>query len=217
MSNLALFNDALFEPWAEVVCEDVYLLHHYALAQAETVWQEIQEVQRIATPRILYTPGGKAMSVRTCSCGKYGWHSDQHGYRYICCDPQTHSAWPEIPTAIATLSQSAAAQCNFPDFVADSCLINQYLPGSKMSLHQDKDEQDFVWPIVSISLGLPATFLFGGSTRNAPTIKIPLEHGDVLVWGRSKRLNFHGVSPIKPDIHPMIGGQRINLTLRRAF
>jgi len=217
MTSLNLFDEDLFSPWSELICEDVYLLHHYALADAALIWRELQVVMNSAKPRTIYTPGGKAMSVLSSSCGNFGWHSDQHGYRYIPTNPQTQAAWPAIPPVIARLSRTAAELCDFKDFEADSCLINQYLPGSKMSLHQDKDEQNFDWPIVSISLGLTATFLFGGSTRSAATIKIPLEHGDVLIWGRSKRLNFHGVTAIKPGRHELIGEQRINLTLRRAF
>ncbi len=214
--NFDLFDSETLKPWLETISEDIYLLHHYALEQAPELWQVVQQVMVAAPPRTLHTPGGKPMSVRSTSCGALGWHSDRHGYRYISSDPLTNKNWPQIPPVIQALSLTAAELCGFSDFVADSCLINQYQASSKMSLHQDRDERDFSWPIVSMSLVLPATFVMGGTKRSDPTIKIPLEHGDILIWGRSARLNFHGVQTIKAAQHPLLGAQRINLTLRRA-
>ena len=97
-----------------------------------------------------------------------------------------------------------------------ACLVNRYATGTRLSLHQDKDERDFGQPIVSVSLGVPATFLFGGSKRTDKALRVPLDHGDVVVWGGPARLRYHGVVALKAGQHPLLGGQRINLTLRKA-
>jgi alkylated DNA repair protein (DNA oxidative demethylase) len=150
------------------------------------------------------------------SCGNVGWVTDRRGYRYSSTDPDTGEPWPAMPQSLLALAGDAAREAGFDAFVPDSCLINRYAPGAKMSLHQDKDERDFDAPIVSVSLGLPATFLFGGAKRSDPTVKLPLVHGDVVVWGGPARLFFHGVSAVKPGHHPLVGECRINLTFRKA-
>jgi alkylated DNA repair protein (DNA oxidative demethylase) len=154
--------------------------------------------------------------VQTSSLGSLGWVSDAKGYGYSATDPVTGEPWAPLPGMILQLAAAAANKAGYADFVPDSCLVNVYAPGSKMGLHQDKDEQDFSQPIVSVSLGLPATFLFGGKTRSDKPVKIPLQHGDVVVWGGPSRRFYHGVNTIKPGLHPLTGNKRINLTLRKA-
>lgn len=166
--------------------------------------------------RHLITPGGHRMSVAMTNCGRVGWVSDRTGYRYDTIDPDSGLAWPSMPEAFADLALRAAAKAGFADFRPDACLINRYEPGAKLSLHQDKDELDFNAPIVSVSLGLPATFLFGGLNRNDKTARYRLAHGDVVVWGGPVRLTYHGVMPLADGDHPLLGRQRINLTFRKT-
>lgn len=166
--------------------------------------------------RHLITPGGHRMSVAMTNCGRVGWVSDRTGYRYDTIDPHSGQAWPSMPEAFADLALRAAARAGFADFRPDACLINRYEPGAKLSLHQDKDELDFNAPIVSVSLGLPATFLFGGLNRNDKTARYRLAHGDVVVWGGPARLAYHGVMPLADGDHPLLGSQRINLTFRKT-
>ncbi len=166
--------------------------------------------------RHLVTPGGHRMSVAMTNCGRVGWVSDRTGYRYDAIDPDTGQAWPSMPGPFADLALRAAAKAGFDDFRPDACLINRYEPGAKLSLHQDKDELDFNAPIVSVSLGLPATFLFGGLNRGDKTARSRLAHGDVVVWGGPARLAYHGVMPLADGDHPLLGSQRINLTFRKT-
>jgi DNA oxidative demethylase len=195
----------------------VFLFRGFALAGVTELLAAIRQVSAQSIPRSMRTPGGLAMSVATSSCGAAGWVSDSYGYRYAKRDPVTGQPWPAMPEALFRLGQAAAAEAGYPDFTPDSCLVNHYQPGAKMTLHQDKNERDFSQPIVSVSLGLPAVFLFGGRRREDSTQRIHLEHGDVMVWGGPARLNFHGVLPIKPGVHPLVGQQRINLTFRKAL
>lgn len=156
------------------------------------------------------------MSVAMTNCGPFGWITDRRGYRYEPNDPISGKPWPGMPAAFFRLATEVAAKAGYGSFQPDACLINRYQPRSKMSLHQDKDEKDFTEPIVSVSLGLPATFQFGGFTRAEQVQRIPLAHGDVVVWGGPDRLRYHGVLPIKEGQHPVIGSYRVNLTFRRA-
>lgn len=167
--------------------------------------------------RRMVTPGGFTMSVAMTNCGAAGWVTDRTGYRYAPEDPQTGRPWPAMPEVFATLAQEAAAEAGYLGFRPDVCLINRYEPGAKMALHQDKDERDFSSPIVSVSLGLPAIFRFGGARRADPVVKYPLRHGDVVVWGGESRLWFHGIDALKPGEHPLAGPVRLNLTFRRAL
>jgi alkylated DNA repair protein (DNA oxidative demethylase) len=164
----------------------------------------------------MFTPGGHQMSVAMTNCGGYGWVTDRSGYRYDGIDPDFAKPWPAMPSVFCELARTAATEAGFGDFSPDACLINRYEPGAKMSLHQDKDEQDFGAPIVSVSLGLPAVFLFGGARRSDKPRRYRLTHGDVVVWGGPSRLFFHGVAPLADGEHPMLGRQRINLTFRKA-
>lgn len=200
----------------EVLATGVSLLHGLASAQADILQQSIELVAQQSPYRQLMTPGGLKMSVTTTCCGELGWHSDEYGYRYVRKDPLTNLAWPAIPESFLKLATQAAELAGFENFKPDSCLINRYVPGTKMSLHQDKNERDFSAPIVSVSLGLSAIFQFGGLSRSDPVSKLQLHHGDVLVWGAEARLRFHGVLPLGQGQHPGWGAQRINLTFRRA-
>lgn len=193
-----------------------WVLRSFALPDIERLLPALEATLDKAPFRHMVTPGGFTMSAALSSCGSFGWMTDRSGYRYTPTDPQTQRPWPEIPRAFMELAQRAARACGFPGFVPDACLINQYIPGAKMSLHQDRDEKHYEWPVVSVSLGLPAMFLFGGHQRSDKTQRIALLHGDVVVWGGEDRLRFHGVLPIKPGHHPLLGEQRINFTFRRA-
>jgi alkylated DNA repair protein (DNA oxidative demethylase) len=165
----------------------------------------------------MMTPGGREMSVALTNCGAVGWVTDRTGYRYDAIDPATGHPWPAMPAAFADLAASAASQAGFSDFLPDACLLNRYVPGARLSLHQDRNERDYGQPIVSISLGLPAIFLWGGNARADRPVRVALLHGDVAVWGGSDRLAFHGVNPLAPGLHPMTGAVRYNLTFRKAL
>ena len=193
-----------------------WLLHGFALAHDAALANAIQRVADTAPFRHMETPGGMRMSVGMTNCGALGWISDRRGYRYAECDPQTGRPWPPLPAVFTELAQSAAAVAGFEDFLPDACLINRYEIGTKLSLHQDKDERQLGAPIVSVSLGLPAVFQWGGAARADKTRRIPLQHGDVVAWGGPARLKFHGVLPLKDGMHDAWGAQRINLTFRCA-
>ena len=167
--------------------------------------------------RHMVTPGGYTMSVAMTNCGAAGWVTDRTGYRYDHNDPETGRPWPAMPDCFFELAAEAATRAGYPDFRPDACLINRYEPGARLSLHQDKNERDFANPIVSVSLGLPATFQFGGLKRNDPVRKFLLRHGDVAVWGGPSRLFYHGVLELKDGVHETVGRIRINLTFRGAL
>jgi len=192
------------------------VLHGFALAEADALLAGIAEVATQAPFRHLVTPGGHTMQVAMTNCGRYGWCSDRRGYRYDRLDPQSGAPWPTIPPVFLRLAADAAREAGFAGYVPDACLVNRYAPGTRLSLHQDRDEDDRVAPIVSVSLGLPATFLFGGFARGDKTVRVALVHGDVVVWGGADRLRFHGVLPVKPGHHAVVGGQRLNLTFRKV-
>ncbi|MEQ6348969.1 DNA oxidative demethylase AlkB [Ralstonia pseudosolanacearum] len=196
--------------------EAAVVLRGFALAEAPALLAAIDDIARQAPFRHVVTPGGFEMSVALTNCGALGWTSDRRGYRYAARDPQTGQPWPPLPDCFLRLARDAAAAAGFPGFTPDACLINRYVPGARLSLHQDKDEQDYGAPIVSVSLGMPAMFLWGGHRRTDKTLRVPLFHGDVVVWGGPDRLRYHGVLPLKEAAHPLLGAQRINLTLRRA-
>ena len=197
--------------------EGAVLLRGRALAVDTALLAAIDAVARRAPFRRMTTPGGFQMSVAMTSCGRAGWVTDRTGYRYDTRDPESGKPWPAMPEAFCALAQGAADDAGFAGFVPDACLINRYEPGTRLSLHQDKDEQDHSHPVVSVSLGLPATFQFGGLRRNDPTLKVPLQHGDIVVWGGPSRLVFHGVLALKDGEHPLTGRRRFNLTFRKAL
>lgn len=192
------------------------LLHGFARSAEATLLQAIDAITAQAPLRHMQTPGGFTMSVATTSCGPWGWVSDAHGYRYAASDPQSGLPWSAMPPCFMDLAQRAAAEAGYADFVPESCLINEYVPGAKLSLHQDKDEKDLSAPIVSVSLGLPAVFLFGTTNRKDRPQRYRLVHGDVVVWGGPSRLAFHGVMPLADGEHALLGNRRINLTFRRV-
>jgi alkylated DNA repair protein (DNA oxidative demethylase) len=164
----------------------------------------------------MITPGGFRMSVAMTNCGTYGWVSDATGYRYNKLDPESGRPWPRMPKVFMNLATDAGCEAGFEGFAPDACLVNRYQPGARLTLHQDKNERDFAAPIVSVSLGLPAVFLFGGTKRSERTVRVPLEHGDVVVWGGPARLRYHGVRPLEAGSHPLTGAYRFNLTFRKA-
>jgi DNA oxidative demethylase len=193
------------------------LLRGFALPVEDRLLAELERIAALAPFRRMVTPGGYTMSVAMTNCGTVGWVTDRTGYRYDAIDPESGKHWPPMPAIFRELATTSAAQAGFDGFVPDACLINRYEPGTKLSLHQDKDEKDYVAPVLSVSLGLPARFLFGGLERSDPCTKIPLTHGDVIVWGGPARLAFHGVMALADGVHPTLGRQRINLTLRKAL
>ena len=193
------------------------LLRGFAAPGAAALLLAIQGVTDRAPFRTMTTRGGYRMSVAMTNCGAVGWVSDECGYRYDAVDPLTCERWPAMPAAFADLAARAAGACGFVGFAPDACLINRYKPGTRLSLHQDKNECDMHAPIVSVSLGLPAVFLFGGARRAERPRRVPLTHGDVVVWGGPARLFYHGVMPLKDGEHAALGRQRLNLTFRRAL
>jgi alkylated DNA repair protein (DNA oxidative demethylase) len=192
------------------------LLRGFALPYVPELLLAITNIEAASPFRHMVTPGGFTMSVALTNCGALGWTTDRRGYRYTSVDPDTGEPWPMMPTVFARLANEAAAAAGFDGFTPDACLVNRYLPGSRLSLHQDKNERDYAAPIVSVSLGMRATFLFGGDARTDPTVKVPLYHGDVMVWGGADRLRYHGVMPLKDEPHALLGSQRINFTFRKA-
>jgi len=192
------------------------LLRAFAVGGEAALLEDLQTVLTHAPLRHMVTPGGYRMSVAMTNCGALGWVTDRTGYRYDAIDPESGKPWPRIPDSFVRLAAGAAAQAGFERFVPDACLINRYQPGSRLSLHQDRNERDFSEPIVSVSLGLPAVFLFGGLRRGEKANRVPLEHGDVVVWGGPARMRYHGVLPLKQGHHPLLGNRRVNLTFRRA-
>jgi len=203
-------------PDREELASGACVLRGVALAHEAELRRALDAIAHHAPFRHMITPGGFRMSVAMTNCGAYGWVSSPDGYRYAGTDPVTGAPWPAIPTVMLELAREAAAAAGFADFTPDACLVNRYEPGARLTLHQDKDERDFDQPIVSVSLGVPATFLFGGVKRKDRVARVALEHGDIVVFGGPSRLHYHGVSPLKPAQHLFAGQARINLTLRRA-
>lgn len=203
---------------SELYGQDVHLFRGFALPYVDDIMQALSDQIKPQSPlRHMITPGGYSMSVAMTNCGQRGWTTSRLGYCYADIDPLTQQHWPVMPAVFMTLAQTAANKAGFDHFTPDSCLINIYQAGAKMSLHQDKDEVDFSAPIVSVSLGVSATFLLGGFERREKTKRIALHHGDVLVWGRADRLRFHGILPIKAASHSITNDCRINLTFRKAL
>lgn len=192
------------------------VLRGFALPHVPALLAALAVVEAHAPFRHMVTPGGFTMSVALTNCGALGWTTDERGYRYTTLDPLTERAWPPLPDAFLQLATTAAARAGFPAFVPDACLVNRYVPGARMSLHQDRNERDLDAPIVSVSLGVPACFLFGGATRAERPARVELVHGDVAVWGGVDRLRFHGVMPLQEATDPLLGRARINFTLRKA-
>lgn len=199
-------------PLASQAC----VLHGFAQPLAGELLDAIGQLAGQAPFRHLVTPGGHVMQVAMSNCGTFGWCSDRRGYRYDACDPGTGRPWPAMPALFRQLAADAAQAAGFEGYVPDACLLNRYAPGTRLSLHQDRDEDDRIAPIVSVSLGLPATFLFGGLARGDRTVRVPLRHGDAVVWGGVDRMRYHGVLPVAQGRHPLAGAWRYNLTFRKV-
>jgi alkylated DNA repair protein (DNA oxidative demethylase) len=204
-------------PSREPLEEGAVLLRAFALADAPTLVAEAERVAQSAPFRHLVVPGGFTMSVGMTNCGRVGWVSDRTGYRYDPVDPATGNPWPPMPAQFVDLAARAAAEAGFASYDPDDCLINRYTKGAKLGLHQDRDEKDAWAPIVSVSLGLPAVFLWGGKRRGDAVRRMRLESGDVVVWGGPARFVYHGVAPLKDGQHALTGAARINLTFRKVF
>jgi alkylated DNA repair protein (DNA oxidative demethylase) len=200
----------------EPLAEGAVVLRQLATPGAAALLVALEDVVALARFRQMQTPGGFRMSVAMTNCGSLGWVTDRSGYRYDAVDPETGNIWPAMPEVFQRLAEDAAARGGFSGFAPDACLINRYEPGARLSLHQDRNEKDFEQPIVSVSLGLPAVFLFGGLRRAEKPRRVALSHGDVMVWGGPARLRFHGVMPLKDGNHALVGGHRVNLTFRKA-
>ena len=212
-----LFDADPVPPTREPLEEGAVLLRAFAAAEAGGLVEEVARIAQAAPFRRLVTPGGYTMSVAMTNCGRVGWVSDRTGYRYDPLDPDTGRAWPALPPSFLDLAVRAAAEAGFAGYDPDACLINRYEAGSKLGLHQDKDEKDAWAPIVSVSLGLPAVFLWGGRRRGDSIRRMRLESGDIAVWGGPARFVYHGVAPLKTGDHPLTGPVRFNLTFRKVF
>jgi DNA oxidative demethylase len=200
----------------EVLSPGAMVLRGFATAHEALLKDDVAHVAAAAPFRHLITPGGFRMSVAMTNCGELGWVSDRRGYRYDPADPESGARWPALPGSFRALAREAAARAGHDNFMPDACLVNRYAPGARLSMHQDRDEKDLRAPIVSVSLGLPATFLWGGDERADKSRRVALRHGDVVVWGGPSRLRFHGVLALKDGEHPFAGGHRINLTFRKV-
>ena len=203
-------------PSREEMADGAVLLRGFARPIEHDLLPALDDITAQAPFRHMSTPGSFEMSVAMTNCGHCGWITDTKGYRYGTDDPVSGRPWPAMPSAFRELAEQAAAEGGFAGFAPDACLINRYAPGARMSLHQDRDETDFSAPIVSVSLGLPAIFMFGGLKRSDKPARYRLEHGDVVVWGGPSRLFFHGVAPLSDGEHALLGRKRINLTFRKA-
>jgi alkylated DNA repair protein (DNA oxidative demethylase) len=193
-----------------------WILREFATRHAESLLLAIQLISDKSPFRCVVTPAGKSMSVEMTNCGDFGWVSDRRGYRYEKIDPVTDAPWPAMPQSLVDFAQSAACKAGYLGFVPDVCLVNRYVPGSSMGMHQDRDERDFIQPIVSVSLGLSIRFRMGGTRRGGKSASTMLHHGDVVVFGGSSRLAFHGVGVLRDGVHPLTGNSRFNLTFRHA-
>jgi DNA oxidative demethylase len=213
----SLFDSNLLPRSQEQLEEGAVLLHGFAAAAAPVLIDEVARIAETAAFRHMVTPGGYTMSVAMTNCGSLGWVSDRSGYRYTSIDPDTGAPWRPMPAAFIDIARHAAAEAGFANYAPDACLINRYIPGAKLSLHQDRDEEDAWAPIVSVSLGLPAVFLWGGKRRSDPVRRLRLESGDTVVWGGPARFVYHGVAPLKNGQHPLSGAARINLTFRKVL
>jgi alkylated DNA repair protein (DNA oxidative demethylase) len=216
VTSFDLFAAAAPERRDETLSPGAMVLRGFARDIAGELVAAINDITAQAPFRHLVTPGGKTMSVAMTNCGPLGWVSDRRGYRYERDDPLSGRPWPALPALFYSLAERAAAHAGFEAFAPDACLVNRYTPGSRLTLHQDGDERDRRQPIVSVSLGLPAVFLWGGNERGDPQQRVPLGHGDVVVWGGPSRLRFHGIASLKPGFHSLTGEYRLNVTFRKA-
>lgn len=216
MTSLDLFQDQPRTRAVERLDAGAVVLRAFAHGQEAALLHEVSALTAVSPFRHLITPGGYRMSVAMTNCGALGWVSDRTGYRYDAIDPLTREPWPELPPLFRELAVQAAQTAGYSDFDPEACLINRYQPGTRLTLHRDQDEEDATAPIVSVSIGVPATFLWGGLQRADKTTRVRLESGDIVIWGGASRFIYHGVAPLKDGVHPLTGGERINLTFRRV-
>ena len=216
MPDLLAGAGILEEPPYETMGPGAVLLRLFALPYVSEILGSIKDISAQAPFRHMTTPWGAVMSVAMTNCGEAGWLTDRTGYRYDRTDPETGRPWPGMPDCFRALASTAATQAGYPGFAPDACLINRYEPGTRLTLHQDKNERDYAQPIVSVSMGLPATFQFGGLKRGDPVRKFTVRHGDVAVWGGPSRLYYHGVAELKEGEYEFLRRLRINLTFRSA-
>jgi alkylated DNA repair protein (DNA oxidative demethylase) len=212
-----LFDSESLSRSRERLEEGAVLLRGFAVSEVPALLEDVAQVAQAAPFRHLVTPGGYTMSVAMTNCGRVGWVSDRAGYRYDPTDPDTGASWPPLPATFVDVAVRAASEAGFVRYDPDACLINRYVAGAKLGLHQDRDEEDLWSPIVSVSLGLPAVFLWGGKRRSDPVRRLRIENGDVVVWGGPARFIYHGIAPIKDGEHPLTGSVRLNLTFRKVF
>ncbi|MEO7775386.1 MAG: DNA oxidative demethylase AlkB [Steroidobacteraceae bacterium] len=214
--NLELFEPENRSGERETLGRQAAVLRGFALPRVPELLDAMRAVEHSAPFRHMQTPGGFTMSVALTNCGSVGWTSDRCGYRYAAEDPLTGRNWPALPRVFLQLARDAALELGFADYSPDACLVNRYVPGSRLSLHQDRSERDLQAPVVSVSLGIPAIFLFGGMQRSGRCRRVQLVHGDVVVWGGVDRMRFHGVLPVKTAQHSLLGEQRVNFTFRKV-
>lgn len=210
--NLPLFDVEPQDPLP--IAEGAVLLRGWAAVNDAQWLAAVRQVLAQQPFQAAYTASGLPMSVRTSNCGSWGWAASRSGYGYTRSDPDSGRPWPEMPIFLKLQAQALASAAGYLAFDPDVCLINSYELGAKMGLHHDADEKDKAAPIVSVSLGLPCTFVWGGLQRSDPVRSFALEHGDVLVWGGASRMVFHGVRPLRAGQHHLLGAQRWNLTFR---
>jgi alkylated DNA repair protein (DNA oxidative demethylase) len=210
------FDGHLAQPDVTRLGDAAEILQGFALDHSADLLSAIKSVSSTSPLRYLVTRAGHKMSVAMTNCGSLGWISDRSGYRYSPIDPDTGRPWPAMPALFRDLAVSAAAAAGFPNYSPDACLINEYRPGARLSLHQDRNERDSLAPIVSVSLGVSATFLWGGQLRTDRPRRITVSHGDVAVWGGVDRMTFHGIAELPHSHHPLTGDRRYNLTFRVA-
>jgi DNA oxidative demethylase len=201
----------------EALADGAFVLRRFASADEVSLLECVRKVAAAAPFRNMVTPSGFSMSVAMTNCGHVGWVTDRRGYRYDPLDPLTGQRWPPMPQPLRAVAVRAAQTSGYAQFDPDACLINRYEPGTRLSLHQDRDERNWDAPVVSISLGLPATFLFGGDRRSERPRRVRLASGDAVVWGGRTRLAFHGVAPLEDGDHPLTGRCRFNFTVRAAL
>ncbi len=199
------------------LAEGAVLLRGFAADQAAALVAAVNRIAAVSPFRHMVTPGGSRMSVAMTNCGEAGWLTDRKGYRYSPIDPLTGRPWPPMPADLQSVAARAGAAAGYAGFIPDACLINRYAPEAKLSLHRDEDERDLSAPVVSVSLGLSAVFLWGGLSRRERPMRLRLDSGDVVVWGGAARLAYHGIAPLADGEHRLTGRCRINLTCRKAL
>lgn len=206
--NADLVNDV------ELLAEGAVILRGFARDVGKELLLHIAAIAGVSPFRHLIMANGMPMAVAITNCGPLGWISTVKGYRYSSTDPMTGRPWPGMPASFHTLAVQAAHAAGFEGFNPGVCIINRYTVGTHLHMHQDRDETRDAQPVVSVSLGLPAKFRFGGQGKGQPARLVPLEHGDVAVWGGRSRMAYHGIAPLEPGTHPLTGDVRLNLTFR---